>query len=208
MADAHTFLLFLGAALLVAITPGAGIFYVAARTLAGGKAEGLASSLGTGLGGLVHVVAGGVGISALVMASAEAFNALKIVGAIYLIWLGLKTWRESQVLVPDGVASEGARSAFRDGIWVEALNPKTAAFFLAFIPQFVDPSKAVAQQFIILGRISVVLNTAAYVIVTFWVARARSGLIERPSFIVKLRQASATVMCAFGATLLIARRTT
>ena len=97
MADIQTFLVFLAAALLVAVTPGPGIFYVAARTLAGGRTEGLASSVGLGLGGLVHVTAGAVGISALVMASAEAFTMLKIAGAVYLVWLGLKTWREARI---------------------------------------------------------------------------------------------------------------
>ena len=207
MPDFHNFLLFLAAALLVAITPGPGIFYVAARTLAGGRAEGLASSFGTGVGGLVHVLAGAIGISAPVMASAEAFSLLKIAGALYLIWLGLKTWRDARFVEPVGIETTGARRAFREGILVEALNPKTAAFFLAFIPQFLDPFANVAQQFIVLGLISVTLNTAADVVVTYWAAKARTGLIARPSLIVKMRQASGTVMCGLGASLLFARRT-
>ena len=207
MPDFHNFLLFLAAALLVAITPGPGIFYVAARTLAGGRTEGLASSFGTGVGGLVHVLAGAIGISALVMASAEAFILLKIAGALYLVWLGLKTWHEARIIEPAGVTTTGARPAFREGILVETLNPKTAAFFLAFIPQFVDPSASVAQQFIALGLISVTLNTAADVVVTYWVANARAGLAKRPSLIVKMRQMSGAVMCGLGASLLLARRT-
>ncbi len=86
-----TFLLFVAAASIIALSPGPGILYVAARTLAGGRSEGLASSLGTAIGGLFHVAAGAVGISALVMASAEAFSLLKIAGALYLVWLGIKT---------------------------------------------------------------------------------------------------------------------
>jgi threonine/homoserine/homoserine lactone efflux protein len=206
MPDFQTFLLFLVAALLVAITPGPGIFYVAARTLAGGRSEGLASSFGTGVGGFVHVIAGTVGISALVMASAEAFTVLKIVGAFYLIWLGFKTWREAGIVDPIGVETTGVGRAFREGIIVEALNPKTAAFFLAFIPQFIDPTANVARQFVVLGVISVVLNTGADVVVTYWVAKARAGLAKRPSLIVKLRQASGAVMCGLGASLLLARR--
>jgi threonine/homoserine/homoserine lactone efflux protein len=206
MPDLQNFMLFLAAALLVAITPGPGIFYVAARTLAGGRREGLASSFGTGVGGLVHVFAGAVGISALLMASAEAFTLLKIAGALYLIWLGLKTWRGARVVEPIGVETTGARQAFREGIVVEALNPKTAAFFLAFIPQFLDPSANVARQFIALGLISVALNTGADVVVTYWAAKARAGLAKRPSLIAKARQASGAVMCALGTTLLFARR--
>jgi threonine/homoserine/homoserine lactone efflux protein len=207
MPDLQSFLVFLLAALLLAITPGPGIFYVAARTLAGGRSEGLASSFGTGVGGLVHVVAGAVGVSALVMASAEAFAILKLAGALYLIWLGFKTWREAGRLEPIGAEKAGISRAFRQGILVEALNPKTAAFFLAFIPQFIDPSASVAGQFIMLGVISVLLNTAADVVVTCWAAKARAGLARRPSIIVRMRQASAAVMCALGASLLFARRT-
>lgn len=206
MPDFQTFPLFLAAALLVAITPGPGIFYVAARTLAGGRTEGLASSFGTGVGGLVHVFAGAIGISALVMANAEAFTLLKIAGALYLIWIGLKTWREVRIVETTGVETTGARRAFREGIAVEALNPKTAAFFLAFIPHFVDPTANVAQQFIVLGLISVALNTGADVVVTYWAAKARAGLAKRPSFIIKVRQASGAVMCGLGASLLFARR--
>lgn len=207
MPDFQTFPLFLAAALLVAITPGPGLFYVAARTIAGGRTEGLASSFGTGVGGLVHVFAGAIGISALVMASAEAFTLLKLSGALYLIWLGLKTWREVRVVETTGVETIGARRAFREGIAVEALNPKTAAFFLAFIPQFVDPTANVAQQFIVLGLISVALNTGADVVVTYWAAKARAGLAKRQSFIIKARQASGAVMCGLGASLLFCTRT-
>jgi hypothetical protein len=129
-----TVFIFLAAALPVAIFPGPGIFYVAARTLSGGRPEGLASSVGLGIGGLVHVFAGAVGISTLVMASAEAFALLKIAGALYLIWLGLKTWREARVYAPAEVKTTGARQAFREGIVVEAFNPKTAAFFSRLHP--------------------------------------------------------------------------
>jgi threonine/homoserine/homoserine lactone efflux protein len=89
---------------------------------------------------------------------------------------------------------------------VEALNPKTAAFFLAFIPQFVAASQTVAAQFVVLGLISVALNTAADVVVTYWAAMARAGLENRPSLIMRARQASGAVMCGLGASLLFARR--
>ena len=206
MPDLQTFLMFLAAAFLVALTPGTGIFYVAARTLAGGCSEGLASSIGTGIGGLGHVIAGAVGISALVMASAEAFTLLKTVGALYLVWLGFKMWREARSVELSGIETTGPARAFREGIIVEALNPKTTAFFLAFIPQFVDPAANVAQQFIVLGLLSVTLNTGADVVVTYWAAKAREGLARRPSTIVKLRQTSAAFMCCLGAGLLFARR--
>ena len=96
MFDPIQFAVYVAAALLLAITPGPGIFYVAARTLAGGRGEGISSSLGTGLGGMVHVVAGSLGISAIVLTSAELFTALKLVGAAYLVWLGIRTFRSAR----------------------------------------------------------------------------------------------------------------
>src|ERR687885_2314136 len=88
--------LYFAAALVLAVTPGPGVFYVAARTLAGGRAEGVASSCGTGLGGMVHVVAGSLGVSAIVLASAELFTALKLIGAAYLVWIGLRTFQAAR----------------------------------------------------------------------------------------------------------------
>jgi threonine/homoserine/homoserine lactone efflux protein len=208
MFSANSFALFLAAALMIALTPGPGIFYVAARTLAGGRREGLASSIGLGLGGLVHVAAGAAGLSALLMASANAFAALKFAGAAYLIWLGIKTIREAPIALPQNVTVTGAARALREGVVVESLNPKTAAFFLAFIPHFVDPAPGhIALQFAILGLISVLLNTLADIVVVGMAARARDGFARRPSLIRRLRAASGLVMCGLGASLAFARRT-
>ena len=201
------FLLFLAAACVIALSPGPGIFYVAARTLADGRGAGLASSLGTGLGGLVHVAAGAVGVSALIMASAEAFAVLKIVGALYLVWLGIKTAREAGIDVSATTRGGSAGKAFRDGIVVEALNPKTAAFFLAFLPQFVDPAVGpVWLQFLGLGLISVMLNTTVDVIVVITAARARSMALARPSLLRRLRIGAGAVLAGLGLSLLLARR--
>ncbi len=206
------FALFLSMALVLALTPGPGIFYVAARTLAGGRAEGVASSLGTGLGGLVHVLAGALGVSALVMASSELFTVLKYLGAIYLAWLGVRTWRSAvqptALAATNGLASQalGARRAFREGVWVEALNPKTAAFFLAFIPQFVRPEAgSVSLQFIVLGLVSVALNTGVNVLVALAAERVRRAS-TRPRHLLRLRQASGGAMVALGIGLLLAKR--
>jgi threonine/homoserine/homoserine lactone efflux protein len=199
--------LFVVAALAIAVSPGPGIFYVAARTLAGGRDEGLASSLGTGLGGLVHVAAGAVGVSALVLASAEAFALLKIVGAIYLVWLGIKTFRQSTIAVDMRTEPTGIRRAFHEGIVVEALNPKTAAFFLAFLPQFVDPAAGpVWLQFLLLGMVSVVLNTAADIAVVVMASRARSLALARPSLLRRLRQSAGLAIASLGVALAFARR--
>ena len=202
-----TFLLFLAAASVIALSPGPGIFYVAARSLAGGRREGLASSFGLGLGGLVHVIAGAAGLSALLMASAEAFTVLKLAGAAYLIWLGIKTIREAPVEWPREVMVTGAARALREGVIVESLNPKTAAFFLAFIPHFIDPAQGqAALQFATFGLISVALNTLADVAVVVMASRARDSF--RPKIVRRLRQTSGVVMCGLGASLALARRST
>jgi threonine/homoserine/homoserine lactone efflux protein len=203
--------LFTAAALILAITPGPGIFYVAARTLSGGRGEGIASSLGTGIGGSVHVIAGALGVSAIVLASAELFTVLKLLGAAYLVFIGWRTFQAARrETTPDLSAmaepSHGVRRAFREGILVEALNPKTAAFFLAFIPQFIDPAGAVAAQFVVLGLISVTLNTLADVVVAFAASRIRAGASARPNLIRRLREASGAAMVLLGLGLAFARR--
>lgn len=197
--------LFLLAALIIAAIPGPGIFYVAARTLSGGRPAGIASTFGTALGGLVHVVAGGLGVSAIILASAQLFAVLKLIGALYLVWLGVRTFREAGNRLPEPIGPVGATQAFREGVLVEALNPKTAAFFLAFIPQFLDPAYP-AFQFIALGLISVALNTFADVIVVVVAARARATLVRRPIFIQRLRQGSGLFIAGLGISLAFARR--
>lgn len=212
MPEPGQFALFLAAAFVLAITPGPGIFYVAARTLAGGRGEGLASSFGTGLGGMVHVMAGSLGVSAIVLASAELFTVLKLAGAVYLVWLGIRTVQAARrdASTSPGAASPpaGTRRAFREGVLVETLNPKTAAFFLAFIPQFVNPAGSVAAQFMVLGFVSVVLNTLADVVVAFAASGVRDGAAARPALIRRLRQASGAAMIALGVGLAVARRPT
>lgn len=205
--------LYAAAALVLAITPGPGLFYVAARTLAGGRAEGVASSFGTGLGGMAHVLAGSLGVSAIVLASAELFTALKLAGAAYLVWVGFRAIlaaRRDAPAAPGHAVSAppaGPRRAFREGALVEALNPKTAAFFLAFVPQFVDPAAGpVALQFVVLGTVSVVLNTLADLVVACAAGRLREGAAARPALIRRLREASGGAMIALGAALALARR--
>jgi threonine/homoserine/homoserine lactone efflux protein len=208
MPDFSQFALYFAAALLLAVTPGPGIFYVAARTLAGGHGEGIASSFGTGLGGMVHVLAGAVGVSAIVLASAELFGALKLLGAAYLIWLGVRTFRAArrEAVSVDTTPAIGTRRAFREGVIVEALNPKTAAFFLAFIPQFVDTTGNVALQFVLLGFVSVALNTLADIVVAFAASRIRDGASARPAMIRSLREASGAGMVLLGVGLALAKR--
>src|SRR4051812_2709269 len=165
MPDFTHLTLFLAAAFILAITPGPGLFYVLARSLRGGRAEGLASTAGTAIGGMGHVVAAAFGLSALLATSTTAFALVKYAGAAYLIFLGIQTLlrREKPLhaapdisspttpanATPDQriIHSRRSRQALRQGIITELLNPKTALFFLAFIPHFVDPTHPLIPQF-------------------------------------------------------------
>jgi threonine/homoserine/homoserine lactone efflux protein len=161
-------MLFLSAAVLLAIAPGPGMLYVLSRSLAGGKREGVLSALGTFVGGMVHVFAAAAGISIILAKSALAFASVKYAGAAYLCFLGVKMLLESRATdaAPETVGT-GSRNPFWQGIATEALNPKTALFFLSFIPQFGDhDSGHIFAQFVLLGVISVSLNTAADLVVT------------------------------------------
>ena len=166
MVDMHLFPVFLAAALVLAATPGPGIFYVLARTLAGGRGEGVHSSLGTFLGGLIHVVAAAFGLSAILAASATAFLIVKYLGALYLLWIGITMIRTRNAGFHDSIPARASLHVFRQGVLTEAMNPKTALFFLSFLPQFVNPHLGhVVTQFLTLGIVSVSLNTLADLIV-------------------------------------------
>ena len=204
MLDAHRLLLFFAAALLLAITPGPGIFYVLARSLAGGKREGIHSSLGTFVGGLFHVFAAALGLSAILAASAVAFHTVKYAGAAYLIWLGIRMIRTRNVEMPVAAVSP-INGAFPQGILTEVLNPKTALFFLSFIPQFVAPAHGhVFFQFVLLGCISVSLNTAADLIVVGMASPLERKLKDSALFRGRQRTASGLGMIGLGAYLVMA----
>src|SRR5258706_15493447 len=137
MIDSHHFLLFLAAALVLAITPGPGIFYVLARTLAGGRREGIESSLGTFFGGLFHVFAAALGVSAILAASAVAFHTVKYAGAAYLVWLGIRMIRTRNAeMAAEGAAS--SQGSFLQSGLTQALNSKKAVVVLSFLPQFIS----------------------------------------------------------------------
>ena len=199
MFDAHRFLLFLAASLVLAATPGPGIFYVLARSLAGGRREGLLSSYGTFVGGLFHVLAAALGVSAILAASATAFHAVKYAGAAYLVWLGIRMIRTRNAEMP-ARTDQPPRGAFRQGIFTEVLNPKTALFFLSFIPQFVAPGRGhVFLQFVILGALSVILNTSADLVVVLLASPLERKLKSSVRFRRGQRVASGVGMIGLGA---------
>ena len=200
-------LVFIITALVLAITPGPGIAYVVARTVAGGRPEGLASCLGTGIGGMLHVLAAALGLSLIVAQSALAFSLVKYLGAAYLVYLGIRLLlRADQGFSVEPVTSQGARRALLEGIVVEALNVKTALFFLAFLPQFVSPGESIVGQLVLLGSICVLLNTLVDVGAVFAADRLLKSGAARAARARLLTRVSGVTMLGLGAYLALARR--
>jgi threonine/homoserine/homoserine lactone efflux protein len=198
---------FLIAATVLAVTPGPGIAYVVARTVAGGRAEGLASCIGTGVGGMLHVLAAAVGLSLLVAQSALAFTVVKLVGAAYLVYLGVRMlMRKHQEANPGAIAPQGARRALVEGIIVEALNVKTALFFLAFLPQFVAPSEPLVPQLVLLGSICVAMNTLVDVVAVLAANRLLNSGAARAARAQLMTRVSGATMVGLGVFLATAKR--
>ena len=199
MPEPHTFLLFAGASVLLLVAPGPSVLYVVTRSVAQGRRAGAVSVLGVGLGNFSHAVAAAVGISALVASSALAFSVVKYAGAAYLIYLGIRALlgRGGAALpTPDGARTD--RRLFWEGFVVDFLNPKVALFYLAFLPQFVDPAQgAVAPQMLVLGAVFTSLGllsdgTYALAAGTFG-RRLRNARFES-----RLRRASGVVFVGLG----------
>ena len=201
------FIAFLLAATVLAITPGPGIAYVVARTVAGGRSEGIASCVGTAFGGMVHVLAAALGLTALLAQSAVAFSVVKYLGAAYLIYMGVRLLLSKSVATatPD-VRASGVARALRDGALVEAMNVKTAIFFLAFLPQFVVASEPVMPQIVLMGTVCVVLNTLVDVVAVFaasWLLKSSTARAAREKMLTRL---SGVTMIGLGVYLAAAKR--
>jgi threonine/homoserine/homoserine lactone efflux protein len=195
------------AAVVLAVTPGPGMAYIVARTVAGGRAEGLASCVGTCIGGLLHVLAAALGLSLLVAQSALAFELVKYIGVAYLVYLGLRMlMRKSVASDAIVVPAQGRRRAFLEGIVVETLNVKTALFFLAFLPQFISPDASLAPQLVLLGSICVALNTLVDVIAVFVADRVLQSDTARNARARLLARVSGLTMVGLGAWLALAQR--
>lgn len=194
-------LVFLTAATLLAVSPGPGMLYVLARSLRGGRRVGLASSFGTAAGGLAHVVAAALGLSAVLARSASAFLIVKYVGALYLIWLGARALlarTHSPSETAQAVDTPRAGSPFWQGVATEVLNPKTALFFLAFIPQFVTHEASLVPQFLLLGAISVAMNTSADVLVVMLAVPLQRRLGASALWRRRQQQASGLALIGLG----------
>jgi threonine/homoserine/homoserine lactone efflux protein len=172
MPDATTFAVFALACLAFLAIPGPSVFYIVTRSLVQGRRAGVTSMLGVQAGGLVHVVAAAFGVSALIASSATAFTVVKYAGAAYLVFLGLRKLLTRDIPEDVEIEPRAPRSTaelFGHGLVVNVLNPKTALFFLAFLPQFVDPDAGpVAPQMLVLGTLLVglgVLSDGTYALV-------------------------------------------
>jgi threonine/homoserine/homoserine lactone efflux protein len=203
MPDAAHLIAFAVAATTVALMPGPGMLYVLARSLGGGRDEGLRSTVGTGIGGLAHVAAAAAGLSAIIATSATAFTVVKYLGAAYLIWLGGRALFGRAHEAPSVAAGGTARAssnALRQGVLTEALNPKTALFFLTFLPQFCQPEHGpLAVHVLVLGAVSVALNTLVDVAVAFAAGGIGRRLRERPAMWRRQQVATGSMLIGLGA---------
>lgn len=198
---------------MLAVAPGPGMAYVIARTVAGGRSEGVASCVGTGIGGMVHVLAAAFGLSALLAQSALAFSLIKYVGAAYLVYMGLRMlWSTRNASSPVAVAAafseraNGTRRALRDGMIVEAMNVKTAIFFLAFLPQFLIVGEPVLPQVLLMGTICVALNTLVDLVAVFSAARLLASPSARAAREKLMLRTSGFTMIGLGAYLAATKR--
>lgn len=168
----HNFELFLAAGILLNLTPGPDTVYILGRSIAQGREAGIASALGISVGSIFHTCAAALGLSAILATSATAFSTIKLLGGAYLIFLGTKMIldRRKQLSLPSSFRRRTTLAAFRQGVLTNILNPKVALFFLAFLPQFIDPaSKAKVAAFLILG-FTFVTTGAIWCLVLAWFA--------------------------------------
>jgi threonine/homoserine/homoserine lactone efflux protein len=191
---------FLLAALVLLIIPGPAVLYIVARSIEQGRAAGLVSMLGVHVGTLAHIAAAAAGLSALLAASATAFTVVKYAGAAYLIYLGFRRFlAHTPAAARAGGDSASLRRAFLDGIVVNVLNPKTALFFLAFLPQFVDVSHgAVGGQVLLLGLVFVMLGMVTDGLWALGAGTAGAWLRANPRFVEGERWVSGGMYVGLG----------
>jgi threonine/homoserine/homoserine lactone efflux protein len=192
---------FLAAALVLLAIPGPSVLFVVAQGMHRGSRAGLVSALGMGAGSMIHVAAAALGLSSLLATSAAAFEVVRYAGAAYLVAMGLRRILAPAPREPEALPAARSGRIFRQALVVNALNPKTALFFLAFLPQFLDPARgAVAVQVCVLGLIFTLLgllSDGAYALV----AGALGGRLRRSARLVRAeRYASGGLLVALGVT--------
>jgi threonine/homoserine/homoserine lactone efflux protein len=177
--------LFAVAALVLLLTPGPAVLYIVTRSIDQGRRAGLVSVLGVHVGTLAHILAAAAGLSALLAASATAFSVVKYLGAAYLIYIGVRRLRDrASIVAPEAGKPRALRRAFLDGVVVNVLNPKTALFFLAFLPQFVTEGRGhVGEQVIALGVVFVLLGAVTDSLYALTAGSAARWLRGQPRFL-------------------------
>ena len=181
----HDFGLFLATGILLNLTPGPDTVYILGRSIAQGREVGVASALGITLGSIFHTCAAALGLSAILATSAIAFSTIKLLGGAYLVFLGIKMIldRRKQLSLPSNFRRRTTMAAFRQGILTNILNPKVALFFLAFLPQFIDPaSNMKIAAFIILG-LSFVTTGTIWCLILAWFASIFSERLRKNEMI-------------------------
>lgn len=207
MLDLATFTVFITAAFTLAVIPGPGMFYVLTRTLRGGRREGVLSTAGTGIAGLVHTFAAALGVSAILATSAAAFAVVKWLGAAYLVYLGMKTLLGGARSAPHEIEASASGGALRQGVVAEVLNPKTALFFLAFLPQFVDPSRGhAAAQTALLGALFAAQTVLIFGAIGYYAGTVGGWLRGRPAVGRWLDRATGVLFIGLGIRLALAGR--
>ena len=204
MSDIHHFWLFVLSGLLLNMTPGQDTLYIVGRTISQGRRAGLLSVLGISSGSLIHTLAAALGLSAILATSAMAFSIVKLAGAAYLVYLGARMLidRSSPALEGREFTRERGWPIFRAGLLTNVLNPKVALFFLAFLPQFVDPgAESRTVPFLLLGAVFIV-NGTLWCLVLVWGASAMSRRLRtNQSAGVLLKRAAGVMFVGLGARL-------
>jgi threonine/homoserine/homoserine lactone efflux protein len=206
--DAATLLVFGAAALALIVVPGPAVLYIVSQSIDRGRLAGFVSALGIAVGALVHVGAAAVGLSSILVSSATAFNVVKYAGAAYLICMGLWTILRRRDEQPASAPSERRlRRRFGQGVIVNVLNPKTALFFFAFLPQFVDPEHgAAALQIAVLGLVFVVIAVISDSVWALAAGTASERLRGNRRFLSVQRYVSGSVFVGLGALTAAAKR--
>jgi threonine/homoserine/homoserine lactone efflux protein len=205
----HDFALFVTTGILLNLTPGPDTLYILGRSLAHGRRTGVASALGISVGSILHTGAAALGLSAFLATSAWAFTIVKLAGAAYLIFLGVRALlvRQQDLSVPAYFKQRGTAAAFRQGILTNILNPKVALFFLAFLPQFIDsasPSKTIA--FLLLGLTFVTTGTLWCLILAWFASAFSMRLRESPTVTALLNRAVGSLFIFLGLRLAVVAR--
>lgn len=204
--SASSFALFCLASVALAVVPGPAVTYIVTQSIDKGRRAGMYSALGVASGGLVHVAAATAGLSALIASSATAFTIVKLVGAVYLIGVGIRRILSGDDDADPEVQAAPLRRLYRQGVVVNVLNPKTALFFLAFLPQFVNTHHPVAPQVALLGIVFAAIALASDLTYAL-LADLLAGRLRRSGRGARIRRfASGGIFIALGATAAVARR--